>query len=145
MLTRMQLSRITPLLLFLASLAAVPLAHARGTIEKVQIKGLDKGDDAEIIENIEVSLSLYDAVGKVQGESRLEYLLSQAEAQTRQALEPFGFYNPKISVEAPRNGETLQVLIQVVACLVRALFIDDQHFASRRIRRANAVDQHPLE
>ncbi|MEG1678637.1 MAG: POTRA domain-containing protein, partial [Stenotrophomonas sp.] len=113
MLTRMQLSRITPLLLFLASLAAVPLAHARGTIEKVQIKGLDKGDDAEMIENIEVSLSVYDAIGKVQGESRLEYLLSQAERQTRTALEPFGFYNPKITVEAPRTGDTLQVLIQV--------------------------------
>jgi translocation and assembly module TamA len=113
MLARMQLSRITPLLLFLASLAAAPLAHARGTIEKVQIKGLDKGDDAEMIENIEVSLSLYDAIGKVQGESRLEYLLSQAERQTRTALEPFGFYNPKITVEAPRTGETLQVLIQV--------------------------------
>ena len=74
--------------LFLATFAAVPFAHARGTIEKVQIKGLDKGDDAAIIENIEVSLSLYDTIGKVQGESRLEYLLSQAERQTRQALEP---------------------------------------------------------
>jgi translocation and assembly module TamA len=64
----MQLIRISPVLLSLAMLVAAPLAHARGTIEKVQIKGLDKGDDAEIIENIEVSLSVYDAIGKVQGE-----------------------------------------------------------------------------
>ncbi|KRG44584.1 hypothetical protein ARC78_04945 [Stenotrophomonas pictorum JCM 9942] len=104
--------RITLPLLFAALLAA-PLSHARGTIDKVQLKGLDKGSDAEIIENIEVSLSVYDAIGKVQGESRLEYLLSQAERQTRKALEPFGFYNPTITVEAPREGDTLQVVIQV--------------------------------
>ncbi len=99
--------------LFLATFAAVPFAHARGTIEKVQIKGLDKGDDAAIIENIEVSLSLYDTIGKAQGESRLEYLLSQAERQTRQALEPFGYYNPTITVEAPREGDTVRVVIEV--------------------------------
>ncbi len=99
--------------LVLATFAAVPFAHARGTIEKVQIKGLDKGDDAAIIENIEVSLSLYDTIGKVQGESRLEYLLSQAERQTRQALEPFGYYNPTITVDAPREGDTVRVVIEV--------------------------------
>ncbi len=100
-------------LLLLATLLASPLAQARGTIDKVEIKGLDKGDDAEMIENIQVSLSLYDAIGKVQGESRLEYLLSQAERQTRQALEPFGFYNPTITVESPRQGDRLRVLIHV--------------------------------
>ncbi|MCD9085294.1 autotransporter assembly complex family protein [Stenotrophomonas sp. SY1] len=109
----MQPYRIAQILLFAASLLTATIAHARGTIDKVQIKGLDKGADAEIIENIEVSLSLYDAIGKVQGESRLEYLLSQAERQTRQALEPFGYYNPTISIDAPRTGDNLQVLIQV--------------------------------
>ena len=69
--------------LLVLTLLAAPAAQARGTIEKVDIKGLDKGDDAEMIENIEVSLSLYDTIGQVQGESRLEYLLSQAERQTR--------------------------------------------------------------
>ena len=105
-------ARITFFLLAAALLAASP-AHARGTIDKVRITGLDKGDDAAIIENIEVSLSLYEAVGKVQGESRLEYLLSQAERQTRKALEPFGYYNPVIKVEAPRQGDALQVVIEV--------------------------------
>jgi translocation and assembly module TamA len=74
---------------------------------------LDKGDDAAIIENIQESLSLYDTIGKEQGESRLEYLLSQAERQTRQALEPFGYYNPVIKVEAPREDEHVRVLIHV--------------------------------
>jgi len=108
----MQPSSFALPLMFLA-LVAAPLAQARGTIQQVQITGLDKGDDAEIIENIEVSLTLYDTIGKVQGESRLEYLLSQAERQTREALEPFGFYNPTITVEAPRQGDDLRVLINV--------------------------------
>ena len=101
-------------LFLLAALSCLPLpALARGTIEKVQIRGLDKGNDAEMIENIEVSLSLYQAIGKVQGESRLEYLLAQAERQTRQALEPFGYYNPTIEVRAPRTDDRLQVEIVV--------------------------------
>ena len=99
--------------LLLAALSAAFPAHARGTIDKVRITGLDEGDDAAIIENIEVSLTLYEAIGKVQGESRLEYLLAQAERQTRQALEPFGYYNPSISVDAPREGDSLQVVIKV--------------------------------
>lgn len=88
-------------------------AWARGTIEKVNIQGLDKDDDAEIIENIEVSLSLYQVIGKEQGESRLEYLLGQAERQTRQALEPFGYYNPVIQVQPQRSDDRVQVQIQV--------------------------------
>lgn len=100
-------------LICLVTLFASPFAQARGTIEKVDIRGLDKDDDAGIIENIEVSLSLYDTIGKVQGESRLEYLLSQAERQTREALEPFGFYNPTITVDAPRDGESVRVVIDV--------------------------------
>jgi translocation and assembly module TamA len=100
-------------LLLLVSCCVPAVGWARGTIEKITIRGLDKGDDAEMIENIEVSLSVYDVVGKVQGESRLEYLLSQAERQTRQALEPFGYYNPTISVEAPRSGDSVNVVINV--------------------------------
>ncbi len=107
--------RLTPtallLLIFLWALAGT--AHARGTIDKVSIEGLDKGDDAEMIENIEVSLSLYQTIGKVQGESRLEYLLNQAQDQTRAALEPFGYYSPTITVDAPRNGDKITVVIHV--------------------------------
>ncbi|NEM46485.1 MAG: outer membrane protein assembly factor, partial [Xanthomonas perforans] len=92
----------------------VPLqAVARATIDKIEIKGLDGGDDAEMIENIQVSLSLYEAGGKEQGESRLEYLLAQAERQTREALEPFGYYSPTIELAAPRNGDRVTVVITV--------------------------------
>lgn len=88
-------------------------ALARGTIDKIEIKGLDGDDDAEMIENIEVSLSLYEAVGKEQGESRIEYLLAQAERQTREALEPFGYYSPTIELAAPREGDKVTVVITV--------------------------------
>ncbi|PZP53374.1 MAG: hypothetical protein DI596_13390, partial [Azospira oryzae] len=70
-------------LLLLPLLAASVPALADDVIDKVQIKGLDQGDDAAMIENIEVSLSLYAAIGKPQGAARMDYLLSQAEAQTR--------------------------------------------------------------
>ncbi|HEY0198704.1 MAG TPA: autotransporter assembly complex family protein, partial [Rhodanobacter sp.] len=107
--------RLNPLTLpvLLVICAAAGTAQARGTIDKVEIKGLDKGNDAAMIENIEVSLSLYQSVGKEQGESRLEYLLSQAETQAREALEPFGYYAPSIDIQAPRSGEHLTVVITV--------------------------------
>jgi translocation and assembly module TamA len=107
--------RLTPTALLLLFLlwALAGTAQARGTIEKVNIEGLDRGDDAEMIENIEVSLSLYQTIGKVQGESRLEYLLNQAQDQTRAALEPFGYYSPTITVDAPRNGDNVTVVIHV--------------------------------
>ena len=103
-----------PHCLLLSALCLLPLSSlARGTIEKVTIRGLDKGEEAEMIENIEVSLSVYEVIGKVQGESRLEYLLAQAGRQARKALEPFGYYDPVITVEAPREGDSLTVIINV--------------------------------
>ena len=98
MLARMPRFAFLSLLPLLA--ASVP-ALADDVIDKVLIKGLDKGDDAAMIENIEVSLSLYAAIGKPQGAARMDYLLSQAEAQTRDALEPFGYYTPSITVDTP--------------------------------------------
>lgn len=105
--------RSSPALLAALLLLAATQAQARGTIDKVQIQGLDKKTDAAIIENIQVKLSLYETIGKPQGESRLEYLLDQAEKQTKQALEPFGYYTPTVTVDAPRNGDRLTVNISV--------------------------------
>ena len=108
--------RLSRHLATLALLCCLPLAaQARGTIQKVIIEGLDDGDDieAEMIENIEVSLSVYDAIGKEQGQSRLEYLVNQAERQARTALEPFGYYDPVIRVEESGSGKdiTLKVVV----------------------------------
>ena len=96
--------RIRDSLLVLALLLMPCLpALARGTIERVEIVGLD--DDPAMEQNIRLSLGLNDVLGKVQGESRLELLLLNAESEARRALEPFGYYSPTITVDAPRDAE----------------------------------------
>lgn len=149
----MRLSAAVSMLLLLSLSGS---AAARATIDKIQVEGLDKDRDAAMLENIEVTLALYQAVGKQQGESRLEYLLSQAEAQTRQALEPFGYYNPTISIQAPRNNDHLDVVIHVAkgepvrvrkAEVVMQGWADDDRYLQRDLARfkpaQGEVFQHP--
>ncbi len=93
--------RNLPLLLVLVLVPALP-ALARGTIDRVDIVGLD-GEPA-MEQNIRLALGLTDALGKEQGESRLELLLLNAEDEARHALEPFGYYSPTITVDAPRDS-----------------------------------------
>jgi translocation and assembly module TamA len=72
------------------------------TIAKVDIEGLS---DPDMVENVRVSLSLSDAVGKDVSDRRLGYLLREAEAETREALEPFGYYSPTITVQRSDRSE----------------------------------------
>ncbi|MET0807271.1 MAG: autotransporter assembly complex family protein [Pseudoxanthomonas sp.] len=109
--------RLSPLLAA-ALLTIVGTAQAASTIDKVEIRGLNAGNEVEalMIENINVALSLNDVVGRRQGESRLEYLMTEAKAETREAMEPFGYYSPEISVEAARPGgedERITVVVSV--------------------------------
>jgi translocation and assembly module TamA len=84
----------TRLLLALAGcMAAFPASAI--TVTKVDIDGLP---DPEMTENVRVSLSLGDAVGDDLSGRRLRYLLREAEAETREALEPFGYYSPTITI-----------------------------------------------
>ncbi|MET1163341.1 MAG: autotransporter assembly complex family protein [Pseudoxanthomonas sp.] len=92
--------------------------QAASTIDKVEIRGLNPGNETEalMIENINVALSLNDVIGRRQGESRLEYLMTEAKAEAREALEPFGYYSPTITVDAARPGgedEHITVVVQV--------------------------------
>src|SRR5690606_11813115 len=91
-------------------------ARAAATVERIEIVGLD---DELMIENVNTALSLNDALGRRLSESRLEYLLSEAVAETRAALEPFGYYTPDITVDAPRTegaeNERLTVTVRVAA------------------------------
>ena len=73
-------------LLLLCCAAALP-AHAI-TVTRVDIDGLT---DPEMVQNVRVSLSLNDEIGKNLSGRRLGYLLREAEAETREALEPFGY------------------------------------------------------
>ena len=67
--------------------AALPAAAI--TVTRVDVSGLD---DELMAENVRVSLALNDAIGKDLSARRLNYLLREAEAETREALEPFGYY-----------------------------------------------------
>lgn len=81
------------------------------TVRSVEIHGLDK----PMTENVRVSLSLVDAIGKDLAGRRLGYLVREAEDETREALEPFGYYSPKITVERKRGDGGLDVVITVDA------------------------------
>ncbi len=83
------------------SLAAAGAAHA-ATITAVEIDGLDEA----MTTNVRVSLSLVDAIGREVSERRLAYLVHEAEPETREALEPFGYYSPTIQVRSSLSGET---------------------------------------
>lgn len=103
--------RIVPLATVIALLAASGSAWAAATIDKVRIEGVE---DEAMVENINVALSLNDTLGKRLGESRLEYLLNEAVAQTREALEPFGYYSPDVQVQANRSGDGQNERVEVV-------------------------------
>jgi len=71
-------------------------------VTAVEIRGLDEA----MTENVRVSLSLVESIDKEVSGRRLAYLLREAEDETREALEPFGYYSPTITVERTRDGVT---------------------------------------
>ena len=97
------LSTVT-LTLFLAAGGALA-----ATVARVEIRGLD----APMTQNVRTSLSLVDAIGKDVSGRRLAYLVREAEAETRSALEPFGYYSPMISVQRTPSGQAVAVTITV--------------------------------
>lgn len=87
-----------------ATIAAVLLTfcgavHA-ARIDEVRIDGLDEAMTA----NVRTALSLHEAIGKQVSDARLDYLLRVAEDETREALEPFGYYSPDIRIDDGRGG-----------------------------------------
>lgn len=102
--------RPAPRLLATAVLCLAAVASAQAaTVTKVDIRGLDQ----PMTENVRVSLSLVDAIGKDVSSRRLAYLLRETEAETREALEPFGYYSPTIAVDDVRGEDTVAVTITV--------------------------------
>lgn len=75
-------------------LAALPVEAA--TVTRIDVTGLPA---PMMTENVRLALSLSDAVGKDVSARRLAYLLREAEAETREALEPFGYYAPVIVIQ----------------------------------------------
>lgn len=89
-----------PSLIAILALLASGAAHAI-EVGEVRIEGLDE----EMTENVRVSLSLAQAQGRDVSYRRLAYMLREAENETREALEPFGFYDPAIRVEREERAE----------------------------------------
>lgn len=91
-------------------LLATPSVHA-AEVAKVEVLGLDE----VMTDNVRGALSLVDAIGKDVSGRRMAYLIREAEAETREALEPFGYYSPAITVERTRDeGQPVTVTITVV-------------------------------
>ena len=82
-----------------ALFAAAGAARA-ATIARVDIRGVDEAMTA----NVRDSLSLVDSIGRDVSGRRLAYLVRVAEAETRSALEPFGYYSPQIEVQRTPAG-----------------------------------------
>lgn len=78
---------------------AIAGAAQAAQVSKVEIRGLDEA----MTQNVRVSLSLVDTIGKDVSGRRLGYLLREAENEAREALEPFGYYSPTIKVEDSRG------------------------------------------
>ena len=76
--------------------------HAAQIVE-VRIDGLDEA----MTDNVRIALSLEDAKGKRVSDARLDYLLRVAEDETREALEPFGYYSPAITISESGAGAAL--------------------------------------
>lgn len=87
---------LSPRLTFAACCLFAALPAAADTVTRVHISGLP---DPVMEENVRLALSLSDAVGKDVSARRLAYLLREAEAETREALEPFGYYSPVIVIQ----------------------------------------------
>ena len=96
--------------------AALSLTAATGaqatTVAKVDIRGID----APMTQNVRDALSLVDAIGKDVSDRRLAYLLRQAMPETRDALAPFGYFSPTITVQ--RSGAGMPATSTIVTITV---------------------------
>ncbi|WP_449447026.1 autotransporter assembly complex protein TamA [Thermomonas brevis] len=77
------------------ALSALALPAFGAKVTKVEIRGLP---DEAMETNVRSALSLNDELGKDLRARRLGYLVRVAEDEARQALEPFGYYAPTITV-----------------------------------------------
>lgn len=82
------------------------LAAKVGTVE---IRGLD----AAMEENVRLKLTLSSEADRELNGRRIGHLVRSAEDETREALEPFGYYDPKVEVERSRVDDVVNVVITV--------------------------------
>lgn len=72
---------------------------------QVEIIGLDTDEQAPLHRNVELLLGIKDLEGKpIPSESRLRWLHDRASEDIRQALQPFGYYDPQIDAQLEKQG-----------------------------------------
>ncbi|MBS0215043.1 MAG: outer membrane protein assembly factor [Proteobacteria bacterium] len=96
------------LLLVLFCLSCTGLVQA-AQVKRVEVRGID----GAMADDVRAALSLEDAIGKQVSDRRLDYLLEEAETETRTALEPYGYYSPQIKVTPSSDRNALVVTIDV--------------------------------
>ena len=99
--------RAARLLLTLFCLSCTSVQAAQ--VMRVEIRGIS----GVMEDDVRAALSLEDAIGKSVSDRRLEYLLEEAETETRNALEPYGYYSPQIRVTPSSDRNALVVTIEV--------------------------------
>jgi translocation and assembly module TamA len=91
----------------LALCVALPAQAAR--LARIDVRGLDEA----MAENVRQALSLQQATERDVSERRLATLLRQAETETGEALQPFGYYTPTIEVSrsGPRDAPVVTITV----------------------------------
>ncbi|HEY5849279.1 MAG TPA: autotransporter assembly complex family protein [Lysobacter sp.] len=93
---------------------AVLTIAAAGTAQAAKVTAVDiRGLDEAKTLNVRGALSLVQAIGKDLSGRRLGYLVREADDETREALEPFGYYSPKIEVTREGSGDATKVIVTV--------------------------------
>jgi len=123
---------------FAAIAVAIPLLAAAGAARAVVVQRVDiVGLDEAMTENVRLSLSVVDAIGKDVSARRMGYLVREAEDETREALAPYGYYSPAIDVQRDRDGGIVTVTVRPgLPVRVRgfSVAIDGQGGADRYMR-----------
>jgi outer membrane translocation and assembly module TamA len=92
---------------------AMPVVAGALELREVQVVGLA---DEEMHDNVDDALSLQRLNPnrrKSLSESRLAYLLRRAPGEARRALEPFGHYDPAVETDVRRDGDIVDVVVNV--------------------------------
>ncbi|MGO4221429.1 autotransporter assembly complex family protein [Lysobacter sp. TAF61] len=93
---------------------AVLTIAAAGTAQAAKVTAVDiRGLDEAKTLNVRGALSLVQAIDKDLSGRRLGYLVREADDETREALEPFGYYSPKIEVTREGSGDATKVIVTV--------------------------------
>jgi len=90
-------------------LATTACAAQAATVTRIDVRGLDEIE----AQNVRDALSLQQAVGKDVSGRRLGVLLRTVDDEARGALEPFGYYDPRIDVARTGAADAPVVVITV--------------------------------